>query len=58
MAKPYWKCPDQWSEWSKWLSAGWHARNRWKLPVLMVGILFANGRRTVTVCGWRVHVFQ
>lgn len=48
MAKPYWRCPDQWSEWSEWLSAGLHARNRWRLPVLMVGILFANGRRTVT----------
>jgi hypothetical protein len=43
-----WKCPDQWSEWSEWLSAGLHARNRWRLPVLLVGILFANGRRTVT----------
>jgi len=48
MVKPYWKCPDQWSEWSEWLSAGLHARNRWRLPVLLVGILFANGRRTVT----------
>ena len=48
MAKPYWKCPDQWSEWSEWLSAGLRARNRWRLPVLLVGILFANGRRTVT----------
>lgn len=43
-----WECPDQWSEWSEWLSAGLHARNRWRLPVLLVGILFANGRRTVT----------
>ena len=43
-----WECPDQWSQWSEWLSAGLHARNRWRLPVLMVGILFANGRRTVT----------
>jgi hypothetical protein len=25
-----------------------HARNRWRLPVLLVGILFARGRRTVT----------
>ena len=48
MAKPYWKCPDQWSEWSEWLSAGLRARNRWRLPVLLVGILFASGRRTVT----------
>ena len=50
MAKPdcLWECPNQWSEWSEWLSAGLHARNRWRLPVLLVGILFANGRRTVT----------
>ncbi len=43
-----WECPDQWLEWSEWLSAGLHARNRWRLPVLLLGILFANGRRTVT----------
>lgn len=48
MAKTNWKCPDQWNEWSQWLSVGLHARNRWRLPVLMVGMLFANGRRTVT----------
>ena len=41
-------CPNEWSEWSTWLSAGLHARNRWRLPVLVVGILFAQGRRTVT----------
>lgn len=43
-----WQCPEQWSEWSEWLSAGLHARNRWRLPVLLVGMLFAGGRRTVT----------
>jgi hypothetical protein len=43
-----WGCPEQWSEWSQWLAAGLHARNRWRLPVLLVGILFAGGRRTVT----------
>ena len=43
-----WEVPDQWSEWSEWLSVGLHARNRWRLPVLMLGILFASGRRTVT----------
>lgn len=50
MAKPdfRWGCPEQWSEWSEWLAAGLHARNRWRLPVLLLGILFANGRRTVT----------
>ena len=50
MVKPEccWKCPDQWSQWSEWLAAGLHARNRWRLPVLLAGILFASGRRTVT----------
>jgi hypothetical protein len=43
-----WECPDQWSEWSDWLAAGMHARNRWRLPVLMMGMLLARGRRTVT----------
>src|SRR5271157_3740738 len=43
-----WECPDDWSEWSQWLAAGLHARNRWRLPVLLMGILFAHGRRTVT----------
>lgn len=43
-----WEVPVQWSEWSEWLSVGLHARNRWRLPVLLLGILFASGRRTVT----------
>jgi hypothetical protein len=43
-----WQPPEDWSEWSQWLAAGLHARNRWRLPVLLVGILFAHGRRTVT----------
>jgi hypothetical protein len=43
-----WQCPEDWAEWSQWLAAGLHARNRWRLPVLLVGILFAHGRRTVT----------
>ena len=48
MAKPNWQCPNDWAEWSNWLAAGLHARNRWRLSVLLVGILFAHGRRTVT----------
>jgi len=48
MAKSNWQCPSEWSEWSQWLAAGLHARNRWRLPILLVGILFAHGRRTVT----------
>jgi len=48
MAKANWRCPNQWSEWIDWLGAGLHGRNRWRLPVLLVGILFAVGRRTVS----------
>lgn len=48
MAKANWHCPSEWTEWSEWLAAGLHARNRWRLPVLLTGILFAVGRRTVT----------
>ncbi len=50
MANPEcrWECPQQWSEWSEWLAAGLHARNRWRLPILFLGMLFAGGRRTVT----------
>lgn len=47
-SKCRWKCPEDWSEWSDWLAAGLHARSRWRLPVLLVGMLFAGGRRTVT----------
>ncbi len=32
----------------RWLASGLHATNRSRLPVLMSGILFASGRRTVT----------
>lgn len=46
--KGCWQPPEDWSEWSQWLAAGLHARNRWRLPVLLMGILFAQGRRTVT----------
>lgn len=43
-----WECPQEWSEWIEWLSAGLHARHRWRLPVLVTGMLLASGRRTVT----------
>src|ERR1700730_5648981 len=50
MAKPEcrWESPEEWCEWNEWLAAGLHARNRWRLPVLLGGMLFARGRRTVT----------
>lgn len=47
-SKCRWESPEQWSDWSAWLAAGLHARNRWRLPVLVLGMLFAGGRRTVT----------
>ncbi len=54
-----WTSPNEWSEWSAWLAAGLHARNRWRLPVLLLGMLFAQGRRTVTTwlraAGIRLH---
>jgi hypothetical protein len=48
MVKANWQCPSEWSEWNDWLATGLHGRNRWRLPVLLTGILFAVGRRTVT----------
>jgi len=48
MAKANWQCPSEWAEWGEWLAAGLHAHNRWRLPVLLTGILFAVGLRTVT----------
>ena len=47
-SKCCWESPEDFDQWSQWLAAGLHARNRWRLPVLVVGILFAHGRRTVT----------
>ena len=43
-----WQCPQEWSEWVDWLAAGLHGRCRWRLAILLMGILFAQGRRTVT----------
>lgn len=43
-----WHSPQEWSEWNTWLAAGLHGRCRWRLPLLLSGILFARGRRTVT----------
>lgn len=48
MAQSRWESPHDWSEWSEYLAAGLDARHRWRLPILLIGILFARGRRTVT----------
>ena len=39
--------PCEWEEWSHWLAAGLHGRSRWRLPPLLIGVLFAGGRRVV-----------
>lgn len=39
--------PREWEDWSEWLAAGLHGRSRWRLPLLMSGLLFAGGRRVV-----------
>lgn len=45
-----WECPQEWSEWTKWLAAGLHGRCRWRLPVLLLGMLFS--RPPQTVASW------
>lgn len=40
--------PIEWQQWVDWLAAGLHGRNRWRLSLIMMGIIFARGRRTVT----------
>jgi hypothetical protein len=42
------QAPVEWRQWVDWLAAGLHGRNRWRLSVIMLGMLFASGRRTVT----------
>ena len=48
MAAQKWKSPDDWTEWMNWLAVGLHGRNRQRLAIIMMGMLFASGRRTVT----------
>lgn len=40
--------PKDWQQWVDWLAAGLHGRNRWRLSLILMGIVFARGRRTVT----------
>jgi hypothetical protein len=40
--------PKEWQEWVEWLALGMHGRNRWRLALIIMGIVFARGRRTVT----------
>lgn len=40
--------PEDWQRPVEWLAAGLHGRNRWRLSLILLGMLFARGRRTVT----------
>jgi DDE superfamily endonuclease len=40
--------PRDWQQWVDWLAAGLHGRSRWRLSLIIMGIVFARGRRTVT----------
>jgi len=42
------QAPKEWQQWVDWLAAGLHGRNRWRLSLIILGIVFAHGRRTVT----------
>ena len=50
MASAKFQGPEEWDEWTDWLAAGLHGRNSWRLSVLLAGVLFAQGRRTVGTC--------
>ena len=39
--------PREWKDWSDWLAAGLHGRSRWRLALLMMGLVFGSGRRVV-----------
>jgi hypothetical protein len=40
--------PTDWGQWVDELAKALHARNRWRLSLLILGIFLASGRRTVT----------
>lgn len=40
--------PEDWQEWVAWLKPAMHSRTQWRLPLVLLGMLFARGRRTVT----------
>jgi hypothetical protein len=42
------RTPVDWDQWVDQLAETLHARNRWRLSLLIMGIVFATGRRTVT----------
>ena len=37
--------PEDWQEWVAWLKPALHSRTQWRLPLVLLGLLFARGRR-------------
>jgi hypothetical protein len=44
---PSYHAPQDWKQWLDWLIAGLHGRSRRRLAVLLMGLVFAGGRRVV-----------
>lgn len=42
------RVPEEWSEWIATLTPVLDSRTRWRLPIVLAGLLLARGRRTVT----------
>jgi hypothetical protein len=42
------RTPLDWDQWVDELAEALHGRNRWRLTVLIMGMVFAKGRRTVS----------
>ena len=42
------RAPGEWTEWVALLAGVLDERSRWRLLPLLLGMLFASGRRTVT----------
>ena len=40
--------PDEWTTWMIALASVLHQRSAWRFTLLVAGIVFANGRRTIT----------
>jgi hypothetical protein len=41
------RAPKDWEDWIEWLTAGLQGQSQWKLAPLLIGMLFAGGRRVV-----------
>ena len=44
----HYRPPEDWQQWVEWLAAGLHGRSRWRFSLILLGMVFARGRRTVT----------